>query len=195
MVNSSVKLRNRLLRSINNIIWDFQKYPYSYLYERDIQCALFAEMRKEASQMVSVLGNNGETYILNLIYSEYACKGHKERIDLVCLNPDKLAGVEQKQYKKEDTFIYGLPIFAAIEIKYVAMGYFNKDINISFQDYDKLLKMGSMENRLALCFRQRDDDMSNFFEGYKSDGKMNTVCSLNGVYAITPNRIIEVTKD
>ncbi|PKK84059.1 MAG: hypothetical protein CVT49_05395 [candidate division Zixibacteria bacterium HGW-Zixibacteria-1] len=199
MVNNPVKLRNKLLSSINNIICDFQENPYSYLYERDIQCALFAEMRKEISQMVSVPGINEKKYLLNLIYSEYACKGHKERIDLVCLNPDKLADAERQQHKKEDTFIYGLPILAAIEIKYIAMGYFNKGIDISFQDYDKLHKMGepeTMGNKLALCFRQKDAENSVFItEDFKQSNNLDIVCDLNGVYAITPKRIIKVTKN
>jgi len=85
-------IESQILYSIDCVIRSFRKSPYSFLYERDIQCALFSEMRSNIHGTVTVKGKaNREEYPLELVYSEYSNRELKpsEKIDLICLDAEK----------------------------------------------------------------------------------------------------------
>jgi hypothetical protein len=62
-------LQAKVLEAVNDLVGQFQKHPYRFLYERDIQCQLFAEMRARIPELISVPGSGGKTYKLSLVYS------------------------------------------------------------------------------------------------------------------------------
>jgi hypothetical protein len=107
-------------------VGQFQKHPYHFLYERDIQCQMFAEMRSKIPESIPVPRSEGEPYDLSLVYSEYGSRNSRDRIDLVCLNPDAIPKAHPALFGSQngyDNYLYSLPILVGIELKYVQMGY------------------------------------------------------------------------
>jgi len=100
------------INAINSIIKEFQENPYNFLYENDIQCTLFSELRKRITGHVEVPKRVGGKYVLNLVYSEYL-----DKIDIACLDPrapTKLDLSSLNQSEGYDTYIYSLPVLRNI---------------------------------------------------------------------------------
>ncbi len=188
MPNASLK--SRVLDSVNVVVSQFQENPYKFLYERDIQCALFSELRRGISETVSVPRTGQCNYTLDLIYSEYGNK-----IDLVCLDHDaitKLGRENLPKSKSHDIYIYDLPILIAIELKYVMMGY-NKGFNILEEDYKKISVLKRVKNSLALCFLQSDREAEDFYADMARQSSCTSISKidcLNMVYAVSPTKIM-----
>ena len=191
-MNSESIIRHSI-SAINSVINDFHKNPYVFLYESDIQFALFSALRKRITGYVEVPGTGGNKYILNLVYSEYL-----DKIDIVCFDPEtisKLDASSLKQNKGYDTYIYSLPVLLGIELKYVWMGY-KKGFNILEQDYLKLTRkpstMERIENWIVLGFIQREEETKSFMRDAENQCRLlsvNSVDYINGIYIVTPNEI------
>lgn len=188
MPNASLK--SSVLDSVNVVVNQFQENPYKFLYERDIQCALFSALRKGISETVSVPRTGQGNYTLDLIYSEYGNK-----IDLVCLDHDAITKLDRENlpaYKSHDIYIYDLPILVAIELKYVTMGYL-KGFNILEEDYTKISLLKRVKNSLALCFLQSDREAEAFYKDMarqSSATNISKIDCLNMVYAVSPTKIM-----
>ncbi len=188
MPNASLK--SRVLDSVNVVVSQFQENPYKFLYERDIQCTLFSELRRGISETVSVPRTGQCNYTLDLIYSEYGNK-----IDLVCLDHDAITKLGRENLptsKSHDIYIYDLPILVAIELKYVIMGY-NKGFNILEEDYKKISVLKGVKNSLALCFLQSDREAEDFYADMARQSSCMSISKidcLNMVYAVSPTKIM-----
>lgn len=188
MLNTSLK--SHVLDSVTAVVSQFQDNPYKFLYERDIQCALFSELRRGISETVSVPRTGQGNYTLDLIYSEYG-----EKIDLVCLDHDAITKLGRENLttsRGHDIYIYNLPILVAIELKYVIMGY-NKGFNILEEDYKKISVLESVKNSLALCFLQSDRDAEAFYKDMvrqSSSTSISKIERLNMLYAVSPTKIM-----
>ncbi len=189
-------LIDRIFEGINAVIKDFQTNPYSFLYESDIKCALFSDLRKRICETVNVPMTAGGQYKLNLIYTEY-----HEKIDVVCLDPEEIAeeinrGSFFPSKGKHDTYIYNLPILVGIELKYIWMGS-KMGFNKLKQDCLKLSELSGfgkkIRNWLALCFIQREEEAEPFISDMEKTCEANDVMvveQLDSFYVVTPDRIL-----
>ncbi len=192
MTNKS--LIDRIFEGINAVIKDFQTNPYSFLYESDLKCALFSDLRKRIYATVNVPRTAEGQYELDLIYTEYL-----EKIDIVCLDPQGIAELNRASFspnKGYDTYIYNLPILVGIELKYIWMGS-KIGFNILEQDCLKLSEKSSqlekIRNWLALCFIQRKEEAEPFIDNMKQSCDAYDVMvaeQLDTFYVVTPDRIL-----
>ena len=192
MTNKS--LIDHVFEGINAVIKDFQTNPYSFLYESDIKCALFSDLRKRICETVNVPMTAERQYELDFIYTEYL-----ERIDIVCLDPQRIAELNRASFspnKRYDTYIYNLHILVGIELKYIWMGS-KIGFNILEQDCLKLSEkspqLEKIRNWLALCFIQRKEEAEPFIDNMKQKCDAYDVMvaeQLNTFYVITPDRIL-----
>ena len=186
--DSNMTIEERILFSVNQIIKQFQENPYIYLYENDIQCALFSELRKNITEtlQISSMTKSGQEYEISLIHSEY-----RDKIDLVCLDAEKTETFEKSPHKGFDTYIYDLPILVGIELKCVTMGY-AKDISISQDDYKKLRDLKDIKSKLAICFLQSNEQATTFSENTQKPHtiqKISKINGLDGIFIVTPSEI------
>ena len=192
-MDSDSLLRNSL-GAINSVIADFQTNPYTFLYESDLKCALFTALRQRISGNVLIPGTGGNQYVLDLIYSEYL-----DRIDIACIDPEEIEKLDTsslKQDKGYDTYIYSLPVFLGIELKYIWMGY-KKGINILEQDYLKIahnsVQIEKIKNWIVLGFIQRNEEADSFLNNVSNHCSLLPLAAvehLNKIYIVTPDKII-----
>lgn len=190
---NSDSLTRHSLSAINSVIAGFQENPYTFLYESDIQSALFCTLRERINGSVEVPGTGGNKYTLHLVYSEYL-----DKVDIVCIDPEKVRNLDRsslRPYKGYDTYIYSLPIFLGIELKYIWMGY-KKGFDILERDFLKLTKnsaqVGQIKNWVVLGFVQRNEEARSFLSDARSRCHLlliNSVDHLNHIYIVTPNEI------
>ncbi|MBW1994645.1 MAG: hypothetical protein JRI77_09365 [Deltaproteobacteria bacterium] len=190
---NSDSLTRHSLSAINSVIVGFQENPYTFLYESDIQYALFSALRERINGHVEVPGTGGNKYTLHLVYSEYL-----DKIDIVCIDPEAIRNLDTsslKPHKGDDTYIYSLPIFLGIELKYIWMGNRNR-FNILERDFLKLTKtsaqIGKIKNWVVLAFIQRNEEAHPFLRDTHNQCRLlllNLVDHLNDIYIVTPNRI------
>jgi len=185
---------NLVLDAINRFIPRFQENPFSFLLESDLQCAFFAELRSGIGDTVTVpsVTADNENYVLTPIYSEYG----RHRIDLVCLDTDKISRKDASSFKPhrgKDTYIYDLPVLVGIEIKYVYMGY-SKGFNILRDDYGKLCRIDNLPYKFAICFLQTNEIADVFLKDVQRNTaiqQLDRITSLDGMYAVSPKTIVQ----
>ena len=194
--------QSKVLEAVNELVRKFQKHPYRFLYESDIQCQLFTEMRSRIPESITVPSSKGERYELSLVYSEYGSGNSSDRIDLVCLNPDAIRKKDQASFISQgeiDNYLYSLPIFVGIELKYVQMGYrgysqANKACTVLQDDYEKLSNISRrLEHKLALCFFQSSREEKYFDDKIATSGvcakTVESIQEVDKAYDIGPERI------
>lgn len=144
--------------SAKALILGFQRHPYGYLYESDIQAALFSLVRNRLPQPIVVKGsgNPQDSYEISVVNTEYW-----KRIDLVCLDVEKAPHHTPRVHMGMDVHIYDLPILVGCEIKYRKLG--DKfGIEACFADVDKLERLNLIYPKI-LGFIQNEDDVDSFF--------------------------------
>lgn len=186
-------LTQHSISAINSVIACFHENPYAFLYESDIQYALFSALRERIKGNVEIPGTGDIKYTLHLVYSEYL-----DKIDIVCIDPEAINKLDKSSltpYKGYDTYIYSLPVFLAIELKYIWMGY-KKGFNIIERDFLKLTKNSTqiekIDNWVVLGFIQRNEEANFFLRDADNRGRLlllNSVDHLNDIYIVTPNEI------
>lgn len=160
---TSDEIYQALVESIGETVEAFQKQPYRYLYESDLQADLFANSRKYLPHTINIKGTGqpSDSYDISIVHTEYA-----SRIDLVCLDPVASQFVEPKAHKGIDTYIYGLPVLVGVEIKYKKLG--DKfGIEGCFSDLEKLdslKKKKQCQIAIVLGFIQNEKDVDSFFD-------------------------------
>ncbi len=197
---SRSKIRNRILESVVELIKQFQNSPYNFLYESDLQAILFTRLRSQIPDIFSIpRSSHGSmpAYQLGLVYSEYL-----SRIDVVCLDPesDYLRHPKPPKPRRYDTYIYELPVYAGIELKYRKMGdQFGFDYCLA--DFGKLKEL-PVQFPITIGFIQSggEDEKNDFFatkpESWSIDNNI-TLDSLrrdeldfdNGIVVVSPNKI------
>ncbi len=187
------ELTENILSAINKTIEEFQKNPYTFLYESDLQAALFTSLRGNLSYNIQIPITNGGKYILNPVYTQYL-----DKIDIVCLDPITISQIPPESSNRYDTYIYSLPIFLGIELKYVYMGY-KMGFDILFKDFEKLSTpakqdiKGKIKHWLVLGFIQRDEEalplIKNAHTYCEEIKETKAIDVLNGIYMITHDKI------
>jgi len=191
------KTLKQLVESINAFSLEFKKEPYSYLLENDIQCALFAKLRKDINQHVDVVGINEDKYQLNIINSEYL-----DRFDICCLNKEKISKIKRAdviQNKGNDDYIYQLPVLLAIELKFIwarqrrSFDIFTSDVNKIEQSQFK----EKVDYWLSICFIQTKNAMDWQLENSNKDyliSEIATIERLNTSYIVSPKATYKLEK-
>ena len=149
-----------LIKSINSFSIQFRDNVYNYLYESDVQSALFAKLREEINRDVDVDGiDNTKKYKLNLIHTEYL-----QSIDICCLDFDAISPIkESKIYKSNnghDDFIYQLPVLLAIELKFEKGERGTKAFLGTLKDKEKIInsdKKHIIKKWICICFIQSEE--------------------------------------
>lgn len=199
-MNNNTTILNTLLSSINSFVDDFQSNLFCYLYESDIQCALFAKLRRDINQHVNVIGVNEDNYRLNLIYSEYL-----QAFDLCCLNPEEIIKLSKsdvlEEHKGHDDYIYYLlPLLVAIELKLIK-GKRKGNFQSFLRDEEKLKKSihewhkGKISHWLSICYIHYDEVMDFHIDSLQSTHNIEVVTSIDDLdcsYAVTPTKTYRI---
>ena len=190
---SHAEIETAVLASVNELMGKFCNEPYSFLYESDLQATLFAELRSRLTGRVEIPRSNSAQppYGLGLVYSEYL-----SRIDIACLDPDLVRSAESKRHKGHDTYIYNLPVYAGIELKYLKMGD-RFDFSACLGDFGKLKALGIVRP-LALGFIQDAGDEDVFLSAvpaeWKRESEVAKVSALDCICVVSPNDTFIFTK-
>ena len=105
------KLIDKVRKLVNQFIKEYQKNPFHYLYEADIQHHLFMMLRENINDGYIFENkkykahSNHKEFDISLINSEYLRK-----IDIVCLDPKKI---------DENKDLWKQPVLVGIELKFV----------------------------------------------------------------------------
>jgi len=191
-------IMEQCLKSINSLVVSFQKYPFKYLLESDIQCDLFSRLRDGVNEEISVPSSSEINYTLDLINSEYL-----DRFDLCCLNVDAISSMNDNAFQpngKHDEYIYHLPVLLAIELKYIKGKYRQKrDFQKFLNDADKIRysKFSSkVSNSLCICFIQDESVFNYHKEIYNNCNftEVDSISELDRLYVVTPSSAFSVVE-
>jgi hypothetical protein len=91
------------------------------------------------------------------------CSEYNKRIDVACIDVEKAPTVRTRRWRGLDTYIYNLPVFLGIELKYRSMGLgipFTKCVD----DYTKLTETPKrlVPHPVVLGFVQDHGQLSDF---------------------------------
>ena len=160
MLTTNAQIEQAVSSSIFELIDEFQKSPYSFLYESDLQATLFAKLRTYLPEKVVVPGggNPKDSYELAIVHTEYW-----KRIDIACIDLEKAAGVKPRP-NGADLHIYDVQPLVGIELKYRKLGD-RFGISACVADMDKLRSLG-IGLPVVLGFVQNEADIPVFLSGY-----------------------------
>ena len=198
------------------IVTSFMPNVYNYLFESDIQSHLFMILRESmipyAAEKPIKIKNHAckekgysdlDFFRLNYVYTEYS----SNRIDIVCLDPEKTLNYEEYCNKWGDPKLrrgpdplWDQPPLVGIEIKYIRCGY-RKDLSECEADKEKLEeyreKLKHITDRfkyLVLGFVQ--EHSSGIFECHKTDLVKTTdgIRELDSIYLINRDGVYKYLK-
>lgn len=187
-----MKIAESVVVASNAITRQFQNAAFDFLYEADIQAALFALLRALITDVVEIpsLTKGKPAYKLQVVYSEY-----NHRIDIACIDPIAAKNKERKAHKGLETYIYNLPVSVGIEIKYGTMG---KPIN--FDDcLGDLKKLQVLEVAVphVMGFIQETADVDKFMASVPAGWcftNAEKVSGLGQIYIVTPCQVLVFTQ-
>jgi len=179
MLPSHAEIESAVLASVNALAQRFRTAPYSFLYESDLQATLFVELRSRLTGRLHIPRSGGgqPPYDLGIVYSEYY-----SRIDIACLNPAAVQSVATSTHKGYDTYIYNLPVFVGVELKYRKMGD-DFDFRACLGDFGKLAGL-SVARPLVLGFIQDASDEEAFLSAAPSSSRRRSVSELSALSCI-----------
>ncbi len=199
--SGSVEIKASVLQAVNEVVTQFRTAPYAFLYESDLQCALFAALRSRISQQIEIPRKHSETtdaYRLTPVYSEYGVYGSKSKIDIVCVDPVRARTAPRETYGSQNVYIYCLPVLVAIEIKYSVMGGKCYLPTACEDDRAKLARLKALPephrpvHGLVLGFLQDvSDDLSGSSRWLRALPRVDTVTKLDGVFCATSEALYE----
>lgn len=177
--------------AVREVIHAFQKNPYQFLYESDLQSSLYAAIKKLLPGTVSVQGTGHPlaNYELAPVYTEYG-----QRIDIACLDVESAQAHPTRIHAGIDTHIWELPVLVGIEIKYRKLGDRYICIDKCLADHDKLIAL-RVDNPLVLGFIQHAQDVDCFFDTMHdrwARTQPTDADPLWGVIIIAPNKVWQV---
>ncbi len=146
----------KIKKSVTELIGDFQLNPFDYLYERDIQAALFSKAYSNfKDERISMIGkfHPAENYPADGIVRTIPVKCEypgSQKFDIAVIDANSIESFDLVKGKtlgwKNDRF-WEQPVCAAIELKFMQLGDNEKDRVVGFQnDIKKLEQFG-----LKLC--------------------------------------------
>lgn len=172
-INSNSEIEQKVVESIEWLIGEFQQAPYRFLYESDLQAMLLYDLRCRINTSIQIprkaRSENADIfYKLDVVNSEY-----KSKIDIACIDLEEVTESAANPHKGFDTYIYNLPVFAGIELKYRKMG----DI-FGFEscvcDFNKLEAL-SVPRPFILGFLQDEKDVKSFLYRKPAEWVCSTV--------------------
>ena len=154
-------IKKAIVQGVNELISKFNKNPYAYLYESDLQCELFGILRRATDSFGYV-----EVYGKQLALINTECK---RRIDVACLDPVRCKQVKPINNVDE---LWNLPLLFGIELKYVTGGYLRTHgPNVHESDIGKLQGLRKEEDgefqTAARSGAEVDDDAEWFLTALK----------------------------
>lgn len=184
-----------LKSSIVDVVDDFRRNPFDFLYEADIQAALFAKAREKFDQeRVEMKGGyrppefypEGCAVRTTPVKCEYPSG---QRFDIAVIDQRRVEHYEKEKWErnkwKNDRF-WGQPLCAAVEIKYMQLGdRLNHRAAGLMADIKKLRAYKDKDPQfsgIALLFVQSDLQFSEMLCGDMT--KIESISSVrNGIYA------------
>lgn len=184
-----------LKSSIIDVIEDFRGNPFDFLYEADIQAALFAKTRERFfTERVEMKGGyrapefypEGGVVKTTPVKCEYPSG---QRFDIAVIDHGRAEHYERARWQenswKNDRF-WGQPLRAAVEIKYMQLGDRPNHRREGFQaDIKKLRDYRNADSQftgIALLFVQSDLQFSELF--CQDMTKLEGISEVrNGIYA------------
>ena len=156
-------LLDQITKSINSFIHDdFQPNPFDYLYEADIQSAMWSRLKNDLNIKIKweiedeeIIKKIGRKYIeTSIVKAEYP---HQNRFDIGIISPNSMSIL--KKGEKLEGF-WNQKLLLAIELKYLQYGLnpnrmfkgFLDDMDNTFIELANNLELG-----LALLFVQSGD--------------------------------------
>lgn len=164
MLISNAKVSEATESSTLELIKIFQRSPYNFLYESDLQAWLFSKMRSLIPESISIEGTGKpmDKYELSIVNTEYW-----KRIDIACLDVERVQTHPVRIHGGHDIHIHDVPILIGIEIKYRKMGD-RFDLKACIADFNKLNTL-QIPEPLVLGFIQSDKDIDSFFSDNLTD--------------------------
>lgn len=189
-----------ILKSVMQSFLDFQRKPFHFMYENDIQSHLFSLLRAELKDEKFSIPLSGSVKDLpdasmHLINTEYG----KNRTDIACLDKDCAEReIEANKGHQLSDFLWQLPILVGIEMKLIPYNDFSKGFDICRKDQDKLLKNPAKNKQaknfkwLMLTYFQNNEALiklrlkiSNEYQ-YKEIEVSSNEISFNKIYLVSP---------
>jgi len=171
---TNASILNSTYEAISELVKEFRDAPYMYLYESDIQSILFAKIKERVPNKITIIGSDSpcKEYDLSIVNTEYL-----SRIDIACIDVERVSAVEISKHKGCDIHIYKLPVHIGIEIKYRKMGD-RFGITSCVSDLEKLNNL-NITCPIVLGFIQNDSDIDNFIADIPDTYNLTEVSDIN----------------
>ncbi|MEZ9916359.1 hypothetical protein AB4404_08005 [Vibrio breoganii] len=194
MINSNDRNKKTMNSEVSSFIRLFQRNPFRYLFESDIQGELFTRLRQAIPGTLNINGGGNPLteYDVSITNSEYLSK-----LDIALLDVEKASLHPVRNHKGLDMHLYDLPVFIGIEIKYRKIGD-SIGLESCLRDMAKLRDL-SIPTPVILGFIQTESDVRGFFKNKPENAhvrEVNIDASLVGINIISPKRrwvVIEST--
>lgn len=210
------KTRNSIKKNIQSVTYNFiskfQRIPFNYMSEFDIQAELFCQIRNQLQFSVGLRKDSDQyfhelyniTQRINLVNTEYM-----EKFDIACIDPF-CASIEVYQNKDNDknlsNYLWRIPLVACMEIKYVRYDDNKQGFSLCLKDSSKLTKFADSQyteyylkpDWFMLCFFQNpkalvkmlNDDL---LEGIESNKLESKLPEFNKIYLISTEDVYQIT--
>ncbi len=190
MIPSRTKIITAVKTCIVELISRYQRQPYAFLFESDLQAGLYASLCSRLSEPAEVhgSGNPEHTYKTGIVHTEYW-----RRIDIVCLDPESVQWSRIRTHKGSDVHIYELPILVGIELKYRKMGDLF-GLSSCLADLKKL-NDNKIQFPVVLGFLQNQSYEADFFSGYTPGWDYKEVPEIDpfgSVHVISPGKVWKI---
>lgn len=182
MTPSSNSIKSAVKTCIDELVSDFLRNPYAFLFESDLQASLYGSLCSKLPELVEIPcpGIPEGKYETGVVHTEYF-----KRIDIVCLDPKQAPEVKERKYKRNYVHIYELPILVGIEIKYRKMGD-RFGLSSCLADFKKLDDIKEVEFPVVLGFLQHQSYKNSFFAGISRTAVQDIDPFSRSVYVISP---------
>ncbi len=190
MAPSRDSIKTAIKTCIAELVSGFQRQPYTFLFESDLQATLYENLCSRISEPVEVPGTGypEHSYKTVIVHTEYW-----KRIDIVCLNPESEQWSKTRTYKGSDVHIYELPILVGVELKYRKMGD-PFGLSSCLADFEKL-DIEGIQFPVVLGFLQNRSYEDSFFAGMslRYDCKeVSDIEPFGSVHVISPRKVWKI---
>ncbi|MDD2714963.1 MAG: hypothetical protein PHW04_03595 [Candidatus Wallbacteria bacterium] len=116
---------------INDLIKAFQKHPFDFLYERDLQAFLYYKLYKKFREDRVEIGGGcykpmdyggGKSIQTALVHCEYPCEERFKKMDVVLIDRNYIIHYDKLADGSANDPFWRQPIRAAVELKYLMLG-------------------------------------------------------------------------
>ena len=184
--------RSAVLKASTAIASSFQKTPYKYLFEFDIQAALFGLLRQKLPQSFKLQLDKTHEREFSYVYSEYQKYGEdRAKLDIVVLDPETAPTAVRRDGDSIERFLYTLPVWIGIELKFTLTGY-PFSITGGVNDLKKLRRhladssAQTVHNGLAIIFVHDDNVVLD------QGAPVQEIDSLDFLYIVSPGKLRRV---